>query len=211
VVGVDESYPYIGYATEQAAARGLGHAVFLEGDAASADEVLPSNGHDPASFDLVYLRWVLCFVPDPGRVIQAAAKMLKPGGRLCVQDYFRYESMTMAPQSPCFDEVIHAIGKSWREHGGDPDVMGRVPGLAIEAGLEVRELARVESETPRPGSTMWSWPGTFWPVYLPRLKDLGYITAGQHREFLELWDARSSDPSAFIHLPPVYEMIAVKQ
>jgi len=47
-------------------------------------------------------------------------------------------------------------------------------------------------------------------VFIPRLEELGYITKAQHAEFLEDWKKISNDPAAFMHLPPVYEMIATK-
>jgi SAM-dependent methyltransferase len=210
VVGVDESKPYIDFATNQASTRQLPHASFYQGDVGTIDELLGANGIEEGSFDIAYVRWVMCFVSEPDKVIQSIAKMLKPGGRLCIQDYMCYQSMSLAPKSDAFDRVISAIDKSWRDHGGDPDIMARIPKLSMDAGLTVREISRVEPRTPRPGSTMWNWPATFWPVFLPRLESLGYITPQEHQAFLHDWQERSNDPSAFMHLPPVYEMIATK-
>ena len=61
------------------------------------------------------------------------------------------------------------------------------------------------------GSTMWNWPDTFWKVFLPRLEDLGYITIEEKAAFLKVWSDRCADPAAYMHLPPMYEMIAVRQ
>ena len=208
VVGIDESEPYIAYANSQAAHRGLAHARFFVGDAAHLEAIdrLPAAG-----VDIAYLRWVLCFVPDPGAVVRSIARCLKPGGRLLVQDYIRNETICAAPRAEAFERSIAAVAKSWRDHGGDPDIMGRLPGLAIEAGLTIDHLARLEPGPARPGSTMWNWPDTFWKVFLPRLEDLGYITIEEKAAFLKVWSDRCADPAAYMHLPPMYEMIAVRQ
>ncbi len=207
LVGIDESAPYIAYANDQAKHRNLPHASFLVADAAALDSL---DALKPGSFDIAYLRWLLCFVPDPEAVIASVARLLKPGGRLLVQDYFRYNSMCIAPRSDLFESVIAAIDTSWRDHGGDPDIMGKLPTIALDAGLTIDHLARLETDTPRPGTTMWNWPDSFWRVFLPRLEELGAITKAQHADFLTLWADLSQNPAAFMHLPPMYELIARK-
>lgn len=205
VVGIDESEPFVAFAREQAAARHLPQAEFHAADATHLESL---EGIEPASFDLAYVRWVFCFVPDPEAVVGAIARMLRPGGRLCVQDYFRYETMCVAPRSEAFERVIAAIARSWRDHGGDPDIMGRLPALARTAGLEVEHIAPVNPGPARPGQPMWAWPDSFWKVFLPRLEQLGYITADERDAFLQAWRDRSADPAAFMHLPANYELIA---
>lgn len=207
VVGIDESEPYIAYANDQAKQRGLRQAGFFVADATGVDTL---EHLEPDSFDLAYARWVFCFVPDPGAVVRSIARCLKPGGRLLVQDYFRYETMCIAPRAEAFERIIAAVAKSWRDHGGDPDIMGRLPGLAAEEGLTIHHLARIDPGPARPGSTMWNWPDSFWRAFLPRLEELGYITAAERSAFLGVWAERGRDPAAHMHLPPMYEMIAVK-
>ena len=207
VVGIDESEPFVAFGNDQAQHRRLGQARFFVTDAAQVDAL---EHLQPGSFDIAYLRWVLCFVPDPAAVVGAVARCLKPGARLLAQDYFRYETMCVAPRAEAFERVIAAIAKSWRDHGGDPDIMGRLPAMAIDAGLRIDHLARMDPGPARPGSTMWNWPDTFWKVFLPRLEELGYITPAEKAEFLEVWSARCQDPAAYMHLPPMYEMVAVK-
>lgn len=208
VIGVDESEPYVAFANDQARHRKLAQARFFVADAA---ELHTLDGLEDLRFDIAYVRWVLCFVPDPAGVVAAIAHHLKPGGRLLVQDYFRYETMCVAPRSDAFERVIAAIAKSWRDRGGDPDIMGRLPSMAIDAGLAVEHIDRIDPGPARPGSTMWNWPDTFWKVFLPRLEELGYITPDHRAQFLDTWAALSHDPTAYMHLPPMYEMMARKQ
>ncbi|MDQ7014003.1 MAG: methyltransferase domain-containing protein [Planctomycetota bacterium] len=207
VLGIDESEPFIAFANDQARARHLDHARFAVADAAQLDAL---GDLEPGTYDFAYCRWLLCFVSDPKAVIAAITRALKPGGKLLVQDYFRYDSMCVAPRSAPFETVIAAVAKSWRDHGGDPDIMGTLPEIAIEQGLKIEHLDRLDPGPARPGTLMWHWPDTFWGVFLPRLAELGYITKDQHADFLTAWKELSANPAAFMHLPPMYELIATK-
>ncbi len=207
VLGIDESEPFIAFANDQARARHLDHARFAVADAAQLDTI---KDLEPASIDFAYCRWLLCFVPEPQAVVAAIARVLKPGGKLLVQDYFRYDTMCVAPRSAPFETVIAAIARSWRDHGGDPDIMGTLPEIALKQGLTLEHLDRLDPGPARPCTPMWHWPDTFWSVFLPRLAELGYITAEQHRDFLADWKTLAANPAAFMHLPPMYELIATR-
>lgn len=207
VLGIDESEPFIAFANDQARVRHLNHASFAVADAAQLDTL---EQVEPGTFDIAYCRWLLCFVPDPEAVVAAIARALKPGGKLLVQDYFRYDTMCVAPRSEVFEAVIAAIAKSWRDHGGNPDIMGTLPTFAVNRGLRVEHIDRLDPGPARPGTTMWHWPDTFWGIFLPRLAELGFITPEQHAAFLAEWKSLSANPAAYMHLPPMYELIATR-
>jgi len=160
--------------------------------------------------DLAYARWVLCFVPDPEAVVRGIAGMLKPGGRVAVQDYFNYESMSIAPKNEAFTRVILAIGQSWRARGGDPDIVSRLPALFRKHGLELDDI-RLNQRVARPSSTIWAWPDSFWRSYLPRMVEMGSITPGEREAFEAAWKKACGDPDAFMLLPPVFDLVAVKR
>lgn len=205
VIGVDESAPFIERFNATAKARAIANMRGHVGDV----QRLEFPGGAPASFDLAYARWVLCFVPDPAAVVRGVARLLKPGGRFCVNDYFNYEAMTLAPRDPAFSKGIAAVGRSWRERGGDPDLVGRLPKLCAEAGLRVTRL-EVHQRITRPGDSMWAWPDSFWKNFIPRLAQTGHLTAREAGDFFETWKRVSADPHTFMLLPAVFEFIAEK-
>jgi SAM-dependent methyltransferase len=208
VVGVDESEGFVGVANRRAAALGLDHLTAHRGDVHDLADALDAPDR-AAGFDAAFARWVLCFVRDPGRVITSAASLLRPGGRFVAIDYFNYEAMTLAPREPVFDEVVGLLADAIRERGGDPDVMGRVPRMATDAGLAVRRLS-VDARLARPGEPMWDWPSSFWKSFLPRMVEAGRLDAGTKQAFDALWDRASEDPHRFIALPPVWLLVAEK-
>jgi ubiquinone/menaquinone biosynthesis C-methylase UbiE len=207
IVGVDESPLYLKHLHDKASARKLFNIDRILGDVQQLDQLLPTA---ESTFDAAYARWVLCFVPDPEAVVRGVSRVLKPGGRFAVQDYFNYESMALAPRRVEFTRVIEAIGKSWRERGGDPDVVGRLPGICRRHGLIVEHIA-VNPRVARPGQPIWHWPDSFWASYLPRLVEMGHLTSTDREAFETVWAEASSDPDTFMFLPPVYDMVAVKR
>ncbi|MBX3363653.1 MAG: methyltransferase domain-containing protein [Phycisphaeraceae bacterium] len=206
LVGVDESAMYIDHLTRVAAERGIDHLRCVLADVHNLTDAL--HGFPP--FDVAYMRWVLCFTRNPRSVIEGVAAHLKPGGRFIIQDYFNYLGcFTIAPRRPSMKPITDAITRSWAASGGDPDVMGHVPGWLRACGLEVRHLASTH-RVARSSDQMWTWPTIFWKSFLPRLVQAGYLSEADRAAFDADWNAASNDPDAWICLPPVFETIAVK-
>ena len=146
----------------------------------------------------------------PAAVLRQVARRLKRGGVFVIQDYYRYENITIAPESEAFRRVFRAVHESWRAHGGDPDIGCRLPGLLRQAGFEVREITPL-LRVARPGSSMWDWPDTFFDIYLPALVKMGFITSAHERAFRREWAKRSRSADAFFTSPPMIDIIAVKK
>ncbi len=126
-----------------------------------------------------------------------------------IQDYFNYRAMRLAPASKTFDAVVDAIGQSWIDTGGNPDVMGEICRPIHESGLEITHFDVIQ-RVARPGEQMWSWPTAFWESFLPRLVVSGHLSAGQHEAFKAEWARVSMNENAFMQLPTVYEVVAQK-
>lgn len=220
VVGIDESERFVNHLLSQARARGLHHVAGVVADVQTMFAA-PSQDLTPESFDAAYARWVLCFTPRPAEVIAGAARALRPGGRLVIHDYFCYTSMTAAPRRTSFDVLVQATAASWRERGGDPDIMSRVPQMLSSAGLSLVSM-RAHQRIARGGlvnqpdharyrDPMMAWPMTWWRTFAPKLVDMARITKHQCEQALHELDEIAADPDQFIVCPPVYEMIAEKR
>lgn len=205
VFGVDESDQYVHWFNQAVPAAGLPWASAVRGDVHQIAQT--ARAHSP--FDMGYVRWVLCFVKDPGSVVAQVAGLLKPGGRLVIQDYFNYECMSLAPRRAAFTRGIQAVAKSWRDRGGNPDVMGDMPALLRKAGLRVIHREVIQRFA-HPHEQMWTWPTVFWKTFMPRLEESGYLTPQERAAFEQAWADATNDPDSFIHLPTVYELVAEK-
>jgi SAM-dependent methyltransferase len=198
VVSIDESPAFIESLRSQAEARGLTQIDARVGDVQKLDL--------GERFDAAYARWVLCFTPRPEEVIRGVAEHLEPGGTFCVHDYFNYEAMTTAPRRRSYARIVEAGAKSWRDNGGDPDVVGRLPRMLREAGLELVHL-EVHQRIARPGDTMFHWATSWWRTYAPKLQKMGYVDELEVEELLRDLDAMTREDD-FLVLPPVFEVIS---
>lgn len=202
VIAVDESDRFVTRLREWVAPAAPAPIDIVRADVHDLD--LPEN-----SVDAAYARWVLCFVRDPKRVIERVARALRPGAVFMVQDYFNYHMMALAPRSAAFERIVPAVRASWAAMGGDADVMGRVPTMCVELGLEIRDI-RCHARVARPGDLLWQWPETFFANFIPRLIQQGHLSQADAEAFAADWKARREDPGAFFSVPPVYEAIIAK-
>jgi ubiquinone/menaquinone biosynthesis C-methylase UbiE len=206
VIAVDESPLFLKQLHDHVQGLRLTNVDRILGDVQQLGDLVSHYG---GRVDLAYARWVMCFVADPEAVIRGVAAMLKPGGRFAIQDYFNYEAMTIAPKREAFSRVIRAVGRSWRERGGDPDIVARLPALLRKHGLDVEHL-EVNQRIARPHTTIWAWPDAFWATYIPRLVQMGHLTREEQKAFEACWSEVSEDPDSFMFLPPVFDVVAVK-
>ena len=175
VTGVDISPRFVAHLQARAAALGMANVSVEVQDIEAL--ALPAE-----SFDGAYTRWVLTYLRRPDAVIAGAAKALRRGGRLVVQDYSHYTGIQLAPHDPAFDRVVQAVVRSWRDRGGDPDVGARIPRMIHDAGLEVVSVTPL-TRIARPGEAFWEWPRTFYDNYLPQLVEAGYLAEEARQAF----------------------------
>jgi ubiquinone/menaquinone biosynthesis C-methylase UbiE len=200
IIAVDESERFLEYIRARAELLGIDT---IETRVADVQEMsLPAE-----SVDVAYARWVLCFVPRPEAVIARVARTLKPGGIFAVQDYIHWAALTLSPKSEAFLRVMPAVGKSWREHGGDPAIGQRLPAMMAAAGLEVLEVRPLQ-RIARPSDPLWEWPTTFFSNFIPMLVERGLVSDADWREFQREWDERTRDPNAMFWTPSMVEIIA---
>lgn len=206
VLALDESPFFLKLLNDDAKARKLSNITRILGN---AEESATLMGDFRGHVDAVYARWLLCFVPEPEKVIAAVASLLKPGGRIIVQDYFNYEAMTLAPRRPIFTKVVQAVAASWRARGGDPDIVARLPEIFRQNGLKVEHMESRE-RVARPGQSLWHWPETFFRNYVPKLVASGFLSVDDMAAFKEEWARASADSNSFLLTPTVFDVVGVK-
>jgi SAM-dependent methyltransferase len=93
-----------------------------------------------ATFDGVYMVWVLEHVPEPLPLLREARRVLRPGGPLYCTEVFN-AGLYVWPRSRAVARYWKAFNAWQRRLGGDPDVGVRLASLASAAGLHVEGLA----------------------------------------------------------------------
>lgn len=209
VVGVDESQPFIDHLNTQSKLRGLTN---LSGHVGDVQQLTDHSvlGKQKGTFDAAFARWVLCFVPRPEDVVRSVSAMLKPGGKLVVFDYFGYQTMALSLPSPAWRAAVDATAASWRERGGDPDIVGRLPAMFEAHGMKLEHL-QLHHRTARGHEPMFTWLQEWWKTYTPKLVEMGRVTQQQCDDLLRDLDTVRNSTTHFGVCPPVYEVIAVKR
>jgi SAM-dependent methyltransferase len=134
VVGVDLDDAKLELARAEAAERGV------EVEYRVADVTRNDVG---AGFDVVYLRFVLTHLPDPGGACRRLHDAVASGGCIVVEDIDMRASFCF-PDSPAHDRSVEIYRATAHARGGDPDIGPRLPCLLLEAGFEHAGVTAVQ-------------------------------------------------------------------
>jgi SAM-dependent methyltransferase len=201
VTALDESPVWIAHVRETARARGWKNVRAVEGR-------LEDANFPESSFDLIFLRWVLSFPPNPGAIVSQLSRALVPGGVLAIEDY-NHEGISLFPESEGFRAVVRATRALYASRGGDAWVAARCPRLFREAGLELLEMTPTV-KCGNPSAPVFQWAHLFFPPFSETMAAAGVMTEAERARFLEEWEARRADPNAIFFSPIVVDAAARK-
>ncbi len=153
------------------------------------------------SLDGAYARWVFTFINDPSPTLTAIARSLRPGARLAVMDYSHWQGLFWAPHNDTLPIVRRAIMSRYAEVGAQPDVAQILPERCLAAGLQIHALEPV-TRYATPHDALWLWPTTYFENFLPKLVELGHMTADELSLWRREWALLATTPGAFFQTPP---------
>ena len=125
VVGIDLDTQVLELARADADAEGLANVEYRHG---AAQEL----GGGP--YEVVYARFLLSHVGDPGGVVEAMTKVAAPGGVVIVED-IDYTASFCHPDSAAFRRYVELYQETVRRRGGDSGIGPALPSLLRSAGL----------------------------------------------------------------------------
>jgi SAM-dependent methyltransferase len=181
------------------------------GDAASIVEFdvlqarMPVDLH--GTMDAAWIRWLLMFLPEPGRVLDLVRQALRPGGFVAIHEYVHYPTYGLLGGGPRIAEFVQHAMASFVRAGGDANIARRLPAMLAIHGLELvhaRPIARVA----RPQEPLWQWPAGFIRTYAPRLVELGFADQAWLEATLAELTAAERDPSSVLMCPTLLEIVA---
>lgn len=167
------------------------------------------TGLDDGSADFVFARWLFCFLKDPAAALGEIRRVLRPGGRLIVLDYFNYLAADVFPRNEHISELFRGYQRLVTEAGGSYDIGEILPGLMMESGFGIETLSPV-CRIARPGTRLWKWVELFNAVSVPVLVERGLWSAEQKENFERAWQKAAGNPAAFFYTPPMIGIIARK-
>lgn len=134
-IGVDIDETKLTLNREEAAQQSLANVEFRQVDV--------REGSPLSMFDVVYARFLLTHLSDPGSVVTAFHRYVRPGGMVAVEDV-DFSGYLTHPASNAFERYHELYCATVARRGGDPNIGPRLPALLRQAGFEDIGVAVVQ-------------------------------------------------------------------
>ena len=202
VDAVEPSAAFCRRIRQLAARDGFGQGTVWE--TTLAETVLPSR-----AYDLIFVRWVFLFLPDPERHVRQLAAALTPGGRLAIEDY-RRETLSMIPTPAEFKDFLAADAAFFATQGGDASIASRLPAMFERAGLEITDITPT-IKTGHPGSPVWNWLSSYFLGVMDQLADLKPFDSASAARVRRQWLANARKPTSLLIGPALIDIVGRKR
>lgn len=203
VTAFERSERFVGIGTKRLEAMSLENSKYVQGDL-MLDE-LPTG-----PFDMAWVRWVFCFLPDPSLALRKIARALAPGGRLAIHEYVDYGTWRAIPEKPAIESFVQAAMRQWRDNGGEPDIARSLPALLRECGFEIVHAVPIVFSM-SPNDYAWGWPQAFIRNQASRLVEDGHLPVSTAEQAIREFGDLSGDPHSSMLSPMVLEVIAKRR
>jgi hypothetical protein len=117
--------------------------------------------------------------------------------------------VTALERSPHFLEFAGREMISWRNAGGEPDVVAKLLPLMLDEGLRIISLKPLIFAA-RPTDFAWQWPASFAVGNSERLVEVGLMQRAAADQLQSDFLESALNPSAVMMTPLVLEIIAEK-
>jgi hypothetical protein len=191
---VDVDRVKVDIARQEAAQVGIPNVAF---------ETRDVRAWEPAeSFDLVYARFLLTHLADPGSLLSVLRRHIRLGGAMIVED-IDFPGHFAEPDCPALRRYVELYTKSVQARGADPNIGPRLPALLREAGFEDVRMRLVQPAALEGGIKRLIC------VTLESISDAvladALSTEDELRETLRELDAFARDPHTVLGGPRIFQ------
>jgi SAM-dependent methyltransferase len=159
--------------------------------------------------DIAWCRWVASFVTRPKLLVEKLFGALRVGGKAILHEYQQYSTWRTIPASSRLDSFVAEVAASWRDTGGEPDIIASLLPLMTDIGFRVREVRPLIFAV-HPSHFRWQWPAAFVSTNAARLVELGRVSQEWANEVERDFIALAANPNTILVTPLVMEVIAEK-
>ncbi len=202
VTALEPSALYLEWLARESRRRGWKNINTVNGTAETA--ILPKN-----RYNLVFVRWVIAFVPDPAKFLRPLIVSLKKGGILAIMDYW-YEGLSLYPQGGAFDGAAQVVRKYYRSGNGDPYVTGKIPEILRSFNLRVIDFTPTQIAG-GPDSAIIEWAHRFFIPHLPLMAEQGNCSREEAEAMAQDWLAHRKNEKTIFFSPIVVHIAGRKQ
>lgn len=159
-------------------------------------------------YDLIFVRWVIAFVPDPDLFLDKLIASLKPGGIVAFMDY-AYEGLALYPRGGAFENMPETVRAYWRHGGGDPYIGAKLPLMFKKRNIKVTEFYPV-AQAGGPSSGVFRWADKFFTVHIQQMVNMGVTTQEIGDEMLKDWIKHRNNPDSVFFSPTIIAIAGKK-
>lgn len=206
VLGIDRSGRFLEHLRTQARSLQLGQVQALQLDLGQPQQ--PPAAVAAASWDGAWCRWLAMFLPSLDPLLDLVLDALRPGGRLVLQEYVRWDTLAIHPGAPVLQRFVQRCIGHWRRHGGDPDVAARLPRLLEQRGLRLQHCRSLMACCPAQAPKA-AWLRDFLTSYPHQLIEAGLWSRGEQQALLHELDDAQRRASLWV-TPALVEMVWIK-
>src|SRR5262245_36893321 len=195
VIGVDLDEVKLDIARRECAELGMSNVAF------EVRNIVDWEPDEP--FDVVYARFVLTHLTNPGHVVSAMRRHLRPGGVMIAED-IDFRGHFAEPDCPALRRFVDLYTTSVQRRGADPNIGPRLPGLLREGGLEDVRMRLVQPAAMEGGIKLLTC------VTLESISDAlrtdGLASEDELRETTRELQAFARDPRTVLGGPRVFQV-----
>jgi SAM-dependent methyltransferase len=162
-----------------------------------------------ASYDLVYVRWVVNFVADRAAFLRSLARWVKPGGLIALEDYF-YEGLGVHPRGTDFDRMPDIVRRYYRSGGGEAYAIAEVPSILRNEGFGL-VVFTPQQQVGGKDSPVFQWASRFFRLHLPIMAERGIIDVAERDRQMANLERLAQDPEMFFFSPIVVQCAMRRQ
>lgn len=194
VLGIDLDAESLGIARQEAAAQGLGNIEYRVLDVLDLAQ--------DESFDLIYVRFLLSHLPDPGAALSRLVGALRSGGVLLAED-LEFSAHYCFPENAAFDDYVSLYREMAKSKGNDPEIGPRLPWLLRDAGLEDIDLRAVQPMGRRGEVKLLS--AITMAMIGQAVTEAGLASPEKVKDLVEALDAAAADDHTVMSTPRVFQ------
>jgi len=202
ITALEPAQYYLDHYKGEADKRGWKNINYIQGTAETAS--LPKD-----RYDLIFVRWVIGFVPDPEKFIGNLIPSLKRGGLIAIEDYL-YSGLGLYPKGGAFDHALDMVIKHWAVSGGDAFVAAKIPAIFRKYGLALVDYSP-QCLAGGPDSGVIEWADKFFTKHMHLMVASGATTKKLGDAMLQDWYAHRMNPDTIFCSPIVVDMAGKKQ
>jgi len=170
VIGVERDPAAVAAVTTRLRREGFSNVRVVQGDVQTLDRVI-------GGFDAIVGRFVLMYLPDPVAALARAARLLRPGGLVCMHEGDMAYDWAQ-PMTPLWTQIRTWFLETLGRAGVAPRMGLSLYASFVAAGLPAPELRLESSVTGGVEAAAWGWANVLLGA-LPMMERLGVTTAAE--------------------------------